>query len=175
MLLLEKCNVQSAGLILPCWVVWVFTALTCLTGFQSVCNTEKGVVWSSCRDFYTLGTSHNYSNHLSISSLEVEAAYFSTWGELQSPKVLQRFVKNSFGPENRPYARSHRVKAETCSTSRSFFAWSALGGQWAHCAGGSHTVLVAPMLCLGPGCWRKWQRNEGFNGWGQSERLVDAG
>lgn len=124
MLLLQKGSVQSAGLILPCWTAWVFTALTWLTGFQSVCNTGKGVVWSSCKDFYTVETFCNSSNHLSISSLEV--AYFSTWGCMRW--VLLSFVKSSFGAENRPYECSHRAKAETCSI-RSFFAWYALGSQ----------------------------------------------
>lgn len=71
-----------------------------LTDRISVCNAGDGVVWPSCRGFlYTIGAFYNYSNHFTVSS--PKAAYFSTWGCMNW--VLQSFVKNSFGTENRPY------------------------------------------------------------------------
>lgn len=93
-------NAVSGVLVLYCFVelFGFFTALTWLTGFQSVSNIGKRVVCSSFRDFYTVAAFYNYSNHLSVSSLEV--ACFSTWGCMN--RVLQSFVKNSFGAENRP-------------------------------------------------------------------------
>lgn len=135
MLLLQKCSLQSASPILSCWIVWDFIALTWLTGFQSVCNTGGGVVWSNCRDFYTVGAF--YSNHFSVSSVEV--AYFSTWSCIwtESYKALWKTVLG----EKTDFMHSfteHRLKPVAPASPSLTGLPLVVSGL---------TVLVAPTLC----------------------------